>query len=435
MTATTRAPLVAADVSLVLQQPTTVGVAARSDFLRATHRHIPGSVVRGAFAGAWLARHGSVPAEGRRRDEFVALFEGGVRFGPLTAGVGYRPLSVVAHKYGPNDGCTITEVDLALDPNHDGRCPDCGARLEPKPGLVDTVAVSRRISVAIGRDGVARPGELFARDTLQRGQTFLGELIADTSDLLDALTDLGPLRLGGRRTTHGGARPRIASRPAGSEESVEVRADGCLVLRLAGPAVLVDDEGRPRDRPSDGELERLLGVPASVEQCWSRWERVGGWHAASGLPKPDEAAVAAGTTFVVRTGAAVGEDVLARLRQRGLGLRRHEGFGHLAGVYRAPESEYARKRRIEKTGSRYLQVLVLARTPEAEAALLHRLRATATGDETALAELRRIATGAAASSVPETSAAASLLLDLLDQPTDVINAVIALRNGPACTSP
>ena len=51
---------------------------------------------------------------------------------------------------------------------------------------------------------------------------------------------------------------------------------------------------------------------------------------ASGLPKPAELAVVAGSTYVISTERAVPDAILDRLSLRGLGLRRHEGFGDLA---------------------------------------------------------------------------------------------------------
>ena len=58
-----------------------------------------------------------------------------------------------------------------------------------------------------------------------------------------------------------------------------------------------------------------------------RTEVVGGWHAASGLPKPADATLVAGSVFVLRPSGAVDAATLAGLVSNGLGLRRVEGFG------------------------------------------------------------------------------------------------------------
>ncbi len=50
------------ELTLTLSQPAQLGDRARKDFVLSTMEHVPGSVVRGAFAAAWLARHGVVQA-------------------------------------------------------------------------------------------------------------------------------------------------------------------------------------------------------------------------------------------------------------------------------------------------------------------------------------------------------------------------------------
>ena len=87
--------------------------------------------------------------------------------------------------------------------------------------------------------------------------------------------------------------------------------------------------GRPPlgfDLPVE-EVAELLGGPVRIERRWVRTEVVGGWHAASGLPKPADAALVAGSVFVLRPSGAVDAATLAGLVSNGLGLRRVEGFG------------------------------------------------------------------------------------------------------------
>jgi CRISPR-associated protein (Cas_Cmr3) len=104
------------------------------------------------------------------------------------------------------------------------------------------------------------------------------------------------------------------------------------VIRLRSPGVLVDDLGRPSRDPNPAELAGLFGSPARVERHWARWQSIGGWHVASRLPKPTELAVAAGSTYGVATERPLEEAALVELSRRGLGLRRHEGFGDLGGA-------------------------------------------------------------------------------------------------------
>jgi CRISPR-associated protein Csx10 len=71
------------ELVLKLRQPAQVGDRSREDFVLSTMKYLPGSVVRGAFAAAWLARNGVSGKGTSQRQEFLRIFEGGVRFGAL----------------------------------------------------------------------------------------------------------------------------------------------------------------------------------------------------------------------------------------------------------------------------------------------------------------------------------------------------------------
>lgn len=329
------------ELVLTLRQPAQLGDRARKDFVLSTRDHIPGSVVRGALAAAWLARNGVSKRGTPAREEFLALFEGGVRFGPLLSEGAEAPsLSVIGHKYAHEDKCEHVEIDCAeqaLDYEPPDECPQCGSPMEQSRGLRGARPDrGRRTGVSIGTGGTAREGELFTREMLKEKQVFRGPVVADDLDLLDILADLGPVRVGGRRTTHGRADIEIR----GEDPAPLVRpreSDGLLVLRLRSPGVFTDDRGRPSRDPNLRDLGEILDTTVKVRRRWTRWEEAGGWHAASGLPKPQELAVSAGSTYLLQTERAVADTALAELSRRGVGLRRHEGYGDLA-----PAPELAR---------------------------------------------------------------------------------------------
>jgi CRISPR-associated protein Csx10 len=323
------------ELELTLVQPAQIGDRARKNFVLSTMEYIPGSVVRGAFAAAWLARHGASAPGTRMREEFLGIFEGGVRFGPLFRdGTEFMSLAVVGHKYDPTEDCAIVDYDRAVsdeDPPQYCPDPDCDSPLEQRRGLHgDRPAPARRTSVAIGEHGTAVPGQLFSRELLGAGQVFRGTITATDKQWEEVLKDLGPVRIGGRRTTHGLA--EVAVRDGGTPPTAQRRPDGDLVIRLRSPGIFTDEYGRPAREPFPHDLERALGIPARVVpgRSWTRWEQVGGWHAASGLPKQQELAVAVGSTFVIHPERVVDDTNLHALAVSGLGLRRHEGFGDLA---------------------------------------------------------------------------------------------------------
>lgn len=439
-----------AALTVTLDQPALVGDRARSDFLRSTHPYLPGGVVRGAFAAAWIARYGPPrTASAARRAEFVALFEGGVRFAPLFTHGPFVPLSVRRHKYQVSDRCARAEIDLAVEPGGPRHCGECGSDLEVRHGLPAAPQVQRRASVRLGPDGVAVRGNLFFRDTLTARQVFSGHLTSGDPGLLTRLAELGPVRLGGRRTTHG--RASVAIDTTVATPTIAQRPDGRLILRLGGPAVFVDDQGRPIDRPNRAELREHLSTDFAIEQAWTRWEHHGGWHAASGLPKPGELTVAGGSTYLLRPTAPVSDQALIALAERGIGLRRHEGFGDLAAPYRPRRSP----RELGEVALGYAPVLALTTNPRRWEPVLRMLTDLAEGNTEAADRLRRWAEsitggrphppGALVGGPPATAPTASPatgidratttavrnLLRLLEEPPEVLRWVVAGWQNPS----
>jgi CRISPR-associated protein Csx10 len=122
-----------------------------------------------------------------------------------------------------------------------------------------------------------------------------------------------------------------------------------VVLRLLSPGLFVDAAGRPVADPDPDELHAVLGVAeVQVERHWVRWVQVGGWHVASGLPKPVEHAVSAGSVYLIRCTPAPAEAGLRRLADQGVGLRRAEGFGVLGGT---PPVAYTRQQVLDRTAA------------------------------------------------------------------------------------
>jgi len=317
-------------LTVTLRQRALVSDKLRSDSVQTTLDHLPGSVVRGAFAAAWLADHGGTADTDRAG--FLRLFEGGVRYGPLFVGRPPTPLSIVTHKYRYQTSgqvCPDLECDEALTGDAPPYCGTCGVPLEPARGARDKSETSRRASVSIHSSGVAVRGQLVTRETLSPEQAFRGNLVADPT-LLDRLAGLGPIRVGGRRTTHGRAEVAV---DAAAPELPERLPDGRVVLRLRSPGIFVDNSGRPSRDPNAAELAELVGSAVTVHRRWFRWATVPGWHAASNLPKPSELAVAAGSTYLISADGGIGADTLAAMAARGIGLRRCEGFGDLGGPF------------------------------------------------------------------------------------------------------
>ncbi|MER7077268.1 CRISPR-associated protein Csx10 [Saccharopolyspora kobensis] len=315
-----------ARVTVTLTEAVAATKNARSDFQPDVHNHIPGSVLRGAVAAIWIRQLGP---EITTTPEFARIFDGEGTFGPLhTLGSQPIPLSVQVHKYEPERTCQKLWWDAALGEIAED-CPDCRYPLEFSKGQSrGSVDFTTRIMTALSTDGVAKDGHLFRQKALRQDQRMHGWLYGEAVAALKLNdTPITSVLLGSRRSLRGSATVELEHDAV--PEPVECIGND-IILRLASPGVFVDDFGLPSQVPNLIELTHVLGVKAiNVDQHWTRWDEVGGWHAASGLPKPAERAVAAGSTYRVRCAEQPSETALRALMARGVGLRRREGFGAL----------------------------------------------------------------------------------------------------------
>lgn len=334
-------------VTIEARQRISMGRGTGRAFHTDTHDHVPGSVLRGAIARTWLA------GGGRTDTTFRDVFDRHLRFGPAFAdGTSLRPLSVRYCKYRdnpdhrcgaaatdarPDAGPTRTSWDAAFpvsdgvtlpldwaDPH--GHWTGSRGEVVAAPGAA--VPVTTVTSTAIDHaTGTAAEGRLFSRGAVETG-TVLRGLITGEVDALETLTAWldGHQRfeLGGRSSVLGAATIRVHRQPA-----LPPPERDRIVLRTLSPAFLLDEAGRP-SLDVAAELRRL-GYRGSVERVWTRpvTEGTGGFHAASRLPKAAEVGLAAGTTAVL---APTPGDTAAleRLLERGIGVRRPEGFGWIA---------------------------------------------------------------------------------------------------------
>lgn len=351
------------EVTVVARQPLMLGARPTAGSPVVTHLHVPGSVLRGALAAAWIAEHGTPQSlEGELRQRFLDLFEGKVTYGPLFAeGSAVIPMSVLRCKYQPLGSCRQEMYDEAFPEGGAARvCGQCEGPTEPGKGGVEYFGPPGRLTTETTRiaidnaTGTADEGQLFTRQGLWHREAdgeprrFIGRIgiPQDLSGPARAwLSTARPLRLGGRRSTGGGVEYALSGEAAAGKTMPRTGTPGALLaLRLLSPAILVDDSGLPLD-PADHvallrmlteEVAPVLGVDIRrVVQVWARRERVGGWHAASNLPKPDDQAVSAGSVLLLEPASTPELDGLRRLEETGLGLRRAEGFGVLEAGTRA----------------------------------------------------------------------------------------------------
>lgn len=314
------------EVTVHATEPLSLGVGPEAGNIVDSYALVPGAVLRGSLAALWFRQHGGPPARGADRDEFIAIFEGDIRFGPLMAeNSSVAPMSVVHCKYRPRADCLAAVFDEAAGEVAPPLCA-CDGPVEFHKGEVVGAPVVKLTSTRLTERETAATGDLFSRRALPAGTVLTGFVHGDHPWLRTC--DGERVWLGGRRSVGGGARLTIRSAP---EPKPPVRADGLVSIRLLSPGIFVDRATRPSSDFPVGDIAALLGCDAVADQRkWWRPVRVGGWHLASGLPKPQELALAAGSTVLVKPSGPVEPAALAALEQAGLGLRRREGFGAIA---------------------------------------------------------------------------------------------------------
>lgn len=303
-----------------------LGGPAEIGFYKTTLPYVPGSVVRGALAAAWIREYGVPKPSSPHRDDFIALFEGNVLYRPLfQAGTFVVPMSAVQCKYPSTDGCRTWSVDAAFDGDA-WLCPACERGVDTGKGQVSGLNHRRMLRTELDPSGRALAGHLFARQELSRGLRYSGSVIGAHPWLYQARD----VWLGGKTSTSGLS--RIAVSEVDHEPAPRPFRDGdrALVVRCTSPAIVVDDAGRPTMDLFGAVLHRLNRDESSLTgtpKLWVRPVRVGGWHAASGLPKPMEVAIAMGSVLRLPLNELPDRSDIARLLTDGIGLRRNEGFG------------------------------------------------------------------------------------------------------------
>ncbi|MDB4872558.1 MAG: hypothetical protein JWL97_3562 [Gemmatimonadales bacterium] len=309
------------EVVVDAHQGLAVGGPAETGYVKSTLPYVPGSTLRGALAAGWIRDNGPPTRDNPRRAEFIEIFEGNVRYGPLfQEGTSLRPLSAAFCKYPADDTCRSWGLDAAIDAPT-SHCPHCCGAIDRGKGEITERTIHHVTRTALDELGRAAEGKLCTRHELARGLQYRGRIAGDHP----WLEGEHEVWIGGRTSTSGRATVRTTPMTQPPPRP-SVREDGALVLRFASPVLIVDDAGRPSLDPVP-ELLAALGVEGTTEGTWVRPSPVGGWHAASGLPKPIEISIAMGSVVVVRPAEAPAPDRMVALARDGIGLRRVEGFG------------------------------------------------------------------------------------------------------------
>ncbi len=308
-------------VTLEARSPLLLGLGRQAGNVIEGHTHVPGAAVRGALAARWIAERGRPELDKPWREAFMATFEDGVHFGPaFVDATAVAPMSVLFCKYRAKPPCRFTAIDLTTEQSRPAVCPECGGPFEAGKGAIVGDGASAYEQTSVSREA----DRLFSRRGLPNRTIAEGLLAVGEGADLEWLTAQTRIRLGGRQSVAGDARINITE---AAPIAPSVRADGSVVVRLRSPGVFVDDLTVPRLDPPEWEIETFLGAGTTLDQKWVRPTSIGGWHAASGLPKFVDSASAAGSTWLFRPESPPDPSALLALATHGLGLRTEEGLG------------------------------------------------------------------------------------------------------------
>jgi CRISPR-associated protein Csx10 len=346
-----------------------------------TLRFIPGTVIRGALAAAYLAESGAADAG------FAALFLNRlVRFGDLRISDARPwPLSTRQCRFRPDEhpktDSLLREGAGLASPSE---CAErlCTSKIEPPSGYYRYKSVGESGPFQYGREEVrahrlahsqidpeflkARPGQFHSSQLLDPAQTFQGFLHARDlgEETLTAFIDSGRTVYVGRGRSRGQGRVRLTLYPE-TGRSVERMRDKIRRLNEAasrftefrGKVVFsctLDSATLVYDRwllsRSFLEAADLLAEPGgyTFASSFRRMADLSGWHAKGGLPKAEAKVIAPGSCFLFQCEAPVDREAeyekLARtfvgLEERGVGERLDEGLGE-ATFCRTLHSELA----------------------------------------------------------------------------------------------
>lgn len=360
---------------LELERPVHTGQGSRGSFIN-TPTHIPAPALTGALATAFAAQAGLEWDS----PEFLSAFGPGTRVSPAYVEGGLPvPTSFVQHKYMGECPWVFDEAGTIENrPHVKGKCPECGTPIG-RPGTTpDGVIDARgaeaerrwRGEVAMKMSGVAVESTLRAREHLGLGQK-LHAYVAGWGD-----RELpSELRVGGARGTQGRVSLSFGEHSEASARdllpSVRKMGEGyALVFAAMSPAVLVDRMGRATPELDLRAMEELIDQEVTSQRSWVRWAQVGGWDAASGLPKPIDWVAETGSTWMLAVRKEPVAGALAALTEHGIGLRRGEGFGWICGppavrpaesVVKEREVGRAKQERSENIATRTSQVVVLSK--------------------------------------------------------------------------
>lgn len=364
--------------TLTLQSGAVIATRAEDPNLVSSDGSIPGSNIMGAAAAAYIER---IIGSGKAHhdNQFVSWFlRDGLRFLPAypvdTTDINFpvrmlpAPLSVFKQKSQPgtvydlSDSyslCSVQEQNIQLLglSGYVRQSERSFVTYEPKRTMAYHNARPNRLK------GHADDGEggVFVYESLQAGQSFMGYILGSKEDLIKFIDVTGwtgestVLNIGRSVSAEYGGKallkwkyplPKAFTRePEGISQDAKPDRLNQIVVTLLSPMIVRDSGGRFIPSFSHNGFLHALSMalkgsgltPIRVNRAYCRQTIVGGYVRAWNLPRPQCAALAAGSVLVVDVeGDPDPSYAWVDAEQQSLGLRTGEGFGRFVIDWHTP---------------------------------------------------------------------------------------------------
>ncbi|MFW5988255.1 MAG: RAMP superfamily CRISPR-associated protein, partial [bacterium] len=269
------------------------------------------------------------------------------------------PLDYLIDKYHPFEK-NHEFINGAIKENEPGLCPGCDnpltisdkyLQLRNVPEGLSTYEVNFRNDPHIEVDtktGQSVENRFFNYRAIESGQFFAGILeVKDWetfSEMLGLNTNETELNLRiGKASTRGYGKVIIRLIPdsnvdkffIGKKLEKRINLKEPITMTLMSDAVLVDPWGRFKNSLDEEYLSNLFSFRVKIINSYNSSKNIDGFNSYLGLPKWRDKAISAGSSigFKIIDDTLDSEEVLNELKnieQNGIGLRRAQGFGHVA---------------------------------------------------------------------------------------------------------
>lgn len=361
---------------LELEQP--LVIAGRKGLADRSEEWIPGSTLLGVFAELYIREY-QCGQQAHEDERFSRIFlRGGVSFGyalPLVGGRVFAPSAAMwQQQKNANDGFDLMRgsepsdtvlrnldgmVHMALPTSHTEQAKPTlyKYKVRKQVRMHHARASNRAIGRALGekqsadaqKQGIplqqdsANRGQLFQYEAIEAGQQFYGVLQGRREDV-QLLVDLAAkyrnrLRMGRSRTAEYGNVhfvPRHDFCPVLLSGEPAREPSAFVALSLVTPMLLLDESGRPDPAPRwlQKQITDKLGCDVEVKAAQLRYTTLSGYNAKWRMPKPQNAALDAGTTLIVKLAPPIAAE---KLEAMFWGWDTGEGNGQVRAIPLAEE--------------------------------------------------------------------------------------------------